>query len=301
MRNYVTSSLEVHLFFGRIMKEHSLFLMAGFPSSEKELISRADWFRQEFEKALEMAVQLADGRISEDVLHFGEVVTDFTEIAECQTQRLSGIPIDMDITRAEEKLRGGMWDNFCRQTVMQVNNLNRRILSLLNGLIPFKEMALQKVLSCSLYSANYPLLLEHIIREVKLYRQFVSELVQKGRLPEQNMREVELFWNQIMMEHAQFIRGLLDPTECTLMETADGFADDYCRLLEAARHQDSCACGGRMDNSLELTEKYQAFKSAGVKGITGCDIRSLIIPLLADHVLREANHYLRLLKTGDRW
>ena len=300
MRNYVTSSLEVHLFFGRIMKEHSLFLMAGFPSSEKELISRADWFRQEFEKALEMAVQLADGRISEDVLHFGEVVTDFTEIAECQTQRLSGIPIDMDITRAEEKLRGGMWDNFCRHTVMQVNNLNRRILSLLNGLIPFKEMALQKVLSCSLYSANYPLLLEHIIREAKLYRQFVSELVQKGRLPEQNMREVELFWNQIMMEHAQFIRGLLDPTECTLMETADGFADDYCRLLEAARHQDSCACGGRMDNSLELTEKYQAFKSAGVKGITGCDIRSLIIPLLADHVLREANHYLRLLKTEGR-
>ena len=300
MRNYVTSSLEVHLFFGRIMKEHSLFLMAGFPSSEKELISRADWFRQEFEKSLEMAVQLADGRISEDMLHFGEVVTDFTEIAECQTQRLSGIPIDMDITRAEEKLRGGMWDNFCRQTVMQVNNLNRRILSLLNGLIPFKEMALQKVLSCSLYSANYPLLLEHIIREAKLYRQFVSELVQKGRLPEQNMREVELFWNQIMMEHAQFIRGLLDPTECTLMETADGFADDYCRLLEAARHQDSCACGGRMDNSLELTEKYQAFKSAGVKGITGCDIRSLIIPLLADHVLREANHYLRLLKTEGR-
>ncbi len=300
MRNYVTSSLEVHLFFGRIMKEHSLFLMAGFPSSEKELISRADWFRQEFEKALEMAVQLADGRISEDVLHFGEVVTDFTEIAECQTQRLSGIPIDMDITRAEEKLRGGMWDNFCRQTVMQVNNLNRRILSLLNGLIPFKEMALQKVLSCSLYSANYPLLLEHIIREAKLYRQFVSELVQKGRLPEQNMREVELFWNQIMMEHAQFIRGLLDPTECILMETADGFADDYCRLLEAARLQDSCACGGRMDNSLELTEKYQAFKSAGVKGITGCDIRSLIIPLLADHVLREANHYLRLLKTEGR-
>ena len=300
MRNYVTSSLEVHLFFGRIMKEHSLFLMAGFPSSEKELISRADWFRQEFEKTLEMAVQLAGGRISEDVLHFGEVVTDFTEIAECQTQRLSGIPIDMDITRAEEKLRGGMWDNFCRQTVMQVNNLNRRILSLLNGLIPFKEMALQKVLSCSLYSANYPLLLEHIIREAKLYRQFVSELVQKGRLPEQNMREVELFWNQIMMEHAQFIRGLLDPTECTLMETADGFADDYCRLLEAARHQDSCACGGRMDNSLELTEKYQAFKSAGVKGITGCDIRSLIIPLLADHVLREANHYLRLLKTEGR-
>lgn len=52
---------------------------------------------------------------------------------------------------------------------MQVNNLNRRILSLLNGLIPFKEMIFQKVLYCSLYSTNYPLLLEHIIREANHY------------------------------------------------------------------------------------------------------------------------------------
>ena len=28
--DYVVSSLELHLFFGRIMKEHSLFLRAGF-------------------------------------------------------------------------------------------------------------------------------------------------------------------------------------------------------------------------------------------------------------------------------
>ena len=31
-------------------------------------------------------------------------------------------------------------------------------------------------------------------------------------------------------------------------------------------------------------------------GINDCKIKSLILPLLADHVLREANHYLRILK-----
>ncbi|MGN0508140.1 MAG: DUF2935 domain-containing protein, partial [Ruminococcus sp.] len=41
---------------------------------------------------------------------------------------------------------------------------------------------------------------------------------------------------------------------------------------------------------------FKEFKKAGVQGITGCKIRSLILPLLADHVLREANHYIRLLK-----
>ena len=47
--------------------------------------------------------------------------------------------------------------------------------------------------------------------------------------------------------------------------------------------------------SKELTEEYQKFKTAGTEGILGCKIRSIILPLLADHLLREANHYLRLL------
>lgn len=53
---------------------------------------------------------------------------------------------------------------------------------------------------------------------------------------------------------------------------------------------------GLTRKTLETTERYRDFKAAGTKGITGCDIRSSILPLLADHVLREANHYLRILK-----
>lgn len=102
-----------------------------------------------------------------------------------------------------------------------------------------------------------------------------------------------------MMEHAQFIRGLLDPTECELMETADGFAEDYCRLLKEARQQDRKAMNALTERTLQTTKKYQQFKTAGTEGITGCEIRSVILPLLADHVLREANHYLRILERAQ--
>lgn len=44
------------------------------------------------------------------------------------------------------------------------------------------------------------------------------------------------------------------------------------------------------------TIRFRDFKAAGTKGIEECKIRSLILPLLADHVLREANHYIRLLQ-----
>ena len=178
--------------------------------------------------------------------------------------------------------------------------LNKRMLCSLNGLISFKEEILRKVTACRLYTTNYPLLIEHIIREAKLYRRIIRELEQRGRVSATGIKEMEMFWNQIMMEHAEFIRGLLDPTENELIQAADGFAKDYKRLLEEARERDACAMEEVTAKTLRTTEKYQQFKTAGTEGITGCEIRSIILPLLADHVLREANHYLRLLEDVER-
>ncbi|MGN0266633.1 MAG: DUF2935 domain-containing protein [Lachnospiraceae bacterium] len=302
MKKYVTTSLETHLFFGRIMKEHALFLLAAFPTGEAEYGSRADWFRAQFEKALEQTVRLADGIAGEEVLCSGEVITEFTEKAEQQTRRLTKIPIDIRITQAEKKLHAGSGMCSDRRMMQQVKQLNRNVLCLLDRLIVFKEKILQEVTACSLYTANYPLLIEHMIREAKLYRQIITGLEEKGCMPSKGLKETERFWNRIMMEHALFIRGLLDPTECELIQTADTFAGDYCRLLEEARKQDCRAMDEWTKTTLETTEKYRDFKAAGTEGITGCSVRSVILPLLADHVLREANHYLRILKNegGNR-
>lgn len=300
MKEYVILSLETHLFFGRIMKEHSLFLLAGFPAKETAFIQRADQFREEFEDGLRRTVKLADGIVSESVLKSGEIVTEFTQRAECKTEDLTGIPIDENITEAEEQLRAGRRVMINREMVYQVRMLNRQMLRSLNGLIAFKEEVLREMTRCRLYTTNYPLLIEHILREAKMYRQMLSELEGRGRISVPDLRNQEIFWNQIMMEHAQFIRGLLDPTECELIETANEFAGDYCRLLEEAREQDRRAMNALTAKTLRTTKQYQQFKSAGTEGITGCEIRSVILPLLADHVLREANHYLRILEHAQK-
>ena len=145
-----------------------------------------------------------------------------------------------------------------------------------------------------MFTMNYPLLIEHIIREAKLYRKYLNMLEKDGDLNCHSMRDIECFWNQIMMEHALFIRGLLDPSENKLINTADESAKEFAELLRqcnSAQEQTLTA------SSLEKTIKLRDFKEAGTKGIQECKIRSVILPLIADHVLREANHYIRLLKT----
>lgn len=295
--NYVSLSLETHLFFGRIMKEHSLFLLAGFPAKNEDYIRKADWFRREFEEFLCEVVEISQNRIGRSVLESGEIVTEFTLGAERRTSFLTGIEIDSEITMAEKNLRTGRDCGRERIAIRRIRNLNQRALRLVNGLIAFKENILRNMMECRLLTFNYQLLIEHILREARLYRGMLMELERTGNISNRDMLWMERFWNQIMMEHALFIRGLLDPTEEELIMTADGFAEDYKELLEQAREKDCEVTKDLTERTLQITEKYRDFKAAGTKGITECEIAGLILPLLADHVLREANHYLRLLET----
>lgn len=298
MKDYAILSIETHLFFARIMKEHALFLEAGFPCCEKDWIEEAEFFRRSFEELLRDTLEIAEGNIREPILRSNELATEFTIPAEQRTEALSGISIDSRLTKMTRSLRcGRSFEENCslNRRVMQINERARK---LLNDLIHFKEHILCKVKEGRLYTASYPLLIEHIMREAKLYRDMTEQLLSNRRVSYQNFYETEVFWNQIMMEHAWFIRGLLDPSEAPLIETADQFSKEYALLLETARRQD-CRAGALTEKALQETLKYRDFKAAGTKGILDCRIASIILPLLADHVLREANHYIRVLETGQ--
>lgn len=287
-QDYVVDSLELHLFFARIMKEHSLFLKAGFTPPGAAFARESEMFLRRFEAILSRAISLSNHIVRRCVLDSGEAFTRFTDRAECQTQRLTGIAIDRQLTARAMCLTGSDFGaELCisPRLASQVRRLNRDALVQVEGLISLKERILKQVSSCCLFTVNYPLLIEHILREAKLYR---SRLRQLEGMKDCDCPEGcgdEEFWNRIMMEHALFIRGLLDPCEETLIASANGFAGDYRRLLE----------GSGRGGAEELTRKFRDFKVAGTEGIEECNIRSIILPLLADHVLREANHYLRIM------
>lgn len=290
---YVVKSLELHLFFSRIMKEHAFFLQAGFTPAATAFSERAAFFQKEFETLLRDSVMLAGSVVGKEVISSGEIVTEFTAWAEKQTEYFTGIPIDKEITNQTLCLKPGGIRRDLTQIQGRVRRLNRTALRLLSGLIDLKENILKCVLNCELFTLNYPLLIEHILREAKLYRRYVEILEREGDLSECTMKENECFWNQIMMEHAQFLRGLLDPCETELFCTADNFAKEYSRLLTSSRN---AAQNAQPGNSLAQTVRFRDFKTAAVQGIQQCKIRSVILPLLADHVLREANHYIRVLQ-----
>ena len=290
-REYITDSLELHLFFARIMKEHAFFLTVGLLPPQRELAREGETLLRRLEGVLSRAITLSDCVVRRRVLASGEVVTEFTDLAECQTGKFTGVPLDRSLTARTLALRGREEGGPPSPVlVRQVRQLNREALALVERLIRYKLRLLDLVNSCAVFTVNYPLLIQHILREARLYRSHLLRLEGLRGGSAQELRDSELFWDRIMMEHALFIRGLLDPAEEDLIAAADQFAGDYRRLLDTAADR---IVPDR--ETTALTEKFRDFKRSGVEGIEDCRIRSLILPLLADHVLREANHYLRLL------
>ena len=296
---YVMQSLELHLFWGRIMKEHLLFLEAGFAGKNTRLIKEAENYKVSFEKFLLEVVKLANGIVRESIIDSGEIFTEYTLEAEKKTKYYTGLEINCKITLMESHLQ-------CKNKKIAdvkisdcVKNLNCRAIKMLDKLICFKEKVLEEVISCKLFTSNYPMMLEHIIEEAKKYQQNIKDLENNIDIEQYKIKKVERYWNEIFMEHAMFIRGMLDPSEEKLINSADKFAKKFKELMKKTSDINEATSTTIVSDTLIETAKLIDFKKAATKGILGCEIKSIILPLLSDHVLREANHYLRILEVYE--
>lgn len=297
---FIRGSLDLHLFFGRIMKEHAFFLQAGFTEKNSSYIAYANKLRMELDKLLLDVVNLSNGVASPAVIQSGEIVTPHTIRAEEVSTHYTGILIPTNITKKELELKGGNHEINDPKLEKEVCLINERAICLVTELIEFKIDILNNVLSCKMFTLNYPLLIDHILREAKLYLSMIERLQSREDINiEREIYGQQLFWNRIMAEHAKFIRGLLDPTENELIKINNNFANEFddliLEVIEAINK--TLPIEEVTEDSLEATMRIRDFNIQATEGLVDCKIESIIIPLLGDHVLRESNHYLRLLKT----
>lgn len=295
---FIQKSLGLNLFFLRIMKEHSLILEAGIAPKNTELVEAAGEFRNGFNKLLNEAVRMADGNVSPTVLESEEIVTELTLQAEEKTEELSGIDIDMTLTKMEMLLRSGREDPGLEDAVRR---LNSQAIHLTRSLADFKTTVLNGVLNCKIFTYVLPTMIEHLREEADAYIECLEKL-QQGIDPhqEKHIMGAKAFWDHIMAEHAQFVAHLLDPSEVKLVQQANRFAERFFRLAREAEWIKSRGRFNRymrelMREEIRATRDIRNFKRTGEELILACQVRSIIIPLLADHILREANHFLAVM------
>jgi hypothetical protein len=297
--NFVRESLDLHLFMARIMREHAIFMKVGFLPKDVTYAEQAEQFKCQYDEILKETIMLSDCTASEDVLISGELVTDKTLGAETKTQQLTGVYIDSSLTVEELRISSDP-GTIPRDVFPLVQGLNQKVLALTSSFAEFKAMVLDQVLKCCLATNLFPSQYSHIYREALFYLKLINRL-ENNRFVNARVElfEQKVFWDEIMGEHAQIICHFLDPSEKELIRKAQDFVRQF-KVLE-----DKLKGEGIRAPQLEILrqENIQAtcalanFKSMGTDLLLGCQIKSLLSPLLTDHTLREAYYYLRVLKT----
>ena len=146
-----------------------------------------------------------------------------------------------------------------------------------------------------MFTMNYPSVIKHMTEEANHYIEMLEKLINTRTTEQQNsMLRHEVFWNERMMEHSNTMAGMLDPTEEALIKMARMFGEELKELTDESKR----ALMNRTDiaaltaGSIEATERLRNYKTSATAGLINCKIKSIILPLFSDHLLREANHYL---------
>ncbi|WP_058304144.1 DUF2935 domain-containing protein [Gorillibacterium timonense] len=190
-----------------------------------------------------------------------------------------------------------------------IKRFNQEVHTAVSHIWAFKRKILGLILTCQLPGANnFPLLVDHVSREANYFRNRLEELNQ-GRLeplPDAIIDE-NVFFLRIMADHAKFISHLLDPSERKLVDQANHFSDEFDQLLFQARDLDSMRpqsqtkplLGQFLDQNRVSVKALRDFKKTAKDLIEACRIKSIIHPLLADHVFREAQHFLEIIDSFE--
>lgn len=219
--------------------------------------------------------------------------TEFIEETQAFHQEFASLRVRADRVQNDKKFTELVNDSHC----------------LVKEFYIFKRKLLHKMLECKLGGWNFPLLLDHMSREAEYFRRLLDKgknnkvTVNGGSKAEENT-----FWLRIMADHAKFISHLLDPSEGNLIATANGFSAEFDSLFLQGRdfssmlhcYPEVAAFKRFIQDSRAATVRLRDFKRAAEEMIVECRLVGVIPALLADHVRREADHFLIMLTMMEK-
>jgi len=162
-------------------------------------------------------------------------------------------------------------------------SFNRPTIELVRRFLDLKLQMEKAQKAGRLKSLAWPTFFEHVALEGERFAKRLEKF-SAGKV-EYERNEVVDFWSRIMADHADFVAHLLDPEERALVQKAMQTAGAWREMKGGSKE--------KVDDSLD---SLIAFKKTAQAGVEAGQIKSIIHPLLADHVLREGLKFSDELK-----
>ena len=300
--SFVGQSLINNLFYMRTLRELCLALELTFYKNNNNLIEVCEGFRKRYEQLEEETIKLANNRIPSQILESNSFITDFTLNSELLTEKLFDVDINTNLTVDEINLVSNNNDLSINDEILtQIRNINTSTIEVTNNFIDFCRYILNSMKTSETFSYSYPLIYEYIINEAGLYVNDMERLQTGTQVDPIYVINFEYKFSNSMKQACQFIIGLSDPNQTSIITNADNYRKAFSNLMK--KYQDSKVSPDAQkvlnEEAINLVESFKIFLAKIIEGILNEDYYFIMNVLFFDNLLTEANYFLYLLQGSD--
>lgn len=274
----VATMLRENLFWSGIFRDHAAFIHDNLAPGQEQLIRWAHNFQQTFE------------RLNAEARAAGEQARVHGEAG---SYALTGRPAEAPLAA----LQGQELLHWEREAVQ----VSKTMMEALASLKQYKQTLLQGVLECKVKLALGPGLVNHMIIELEEAQRALSGVRESHPLPPAlEAIHHHLIWLPDAAGHAVAIQNRLDGVEQDLRMAAADFKHVFDGLhLRTLELYTMLRVAPRMIGAMKRLNRdamtkiktFRAFLGELREHTEGCELLGALMPLLADHMLREELYY----------
>jgi len=301
---YISQSLINHLFYLRTIREFCLNIQLSFYQNNQNIISIANDLGKRYEELGEEAIKLANGRIPNQILESNSFVTNYTLNTELLTEKLFDIDINTNLTTSESNLSGYNDTSqiiFDDNILNRISDLNNNAIVLTNNFIDFCKYLMENMINTNIFSYSYPLIYNYMIEKAGLYVSDLERLQQKNSADPTYIISFQYYFSNSMIKASQFILGLSDPNQTSIIMNADNYKKAFSNLMK--KYQETTLSPDTLkvlnEEAIGLVENFIIFLNKIIEGILNQNYYFIVEPIFFDNILTEAHYFLYLLKGAD--
>lgn len=298
---YIVQSLIDHLFYLRTLREFCLNIELAFYQNNQNIIETAHGLGKRYEELGVEAVQLAEGRIPNEIIKNGYFLTNYTLNCELLTEKLFNVDINTNITVDQSNLTG--FDNindlkFDEEILNKINTLNNNTIQLTRNFIDFCKDLRNSMKEGNLFSYSYPLIYTYMIEEAGLFASDLERIQEKNNADPTYIINFEYYFSDSMRQASQFILGFSDPDQASIIVNADNYKKAFASLMRKYQQSSSSPDALKVLNeeAIDLVRSFRSFLGKTIEGVLNNINYFIVEPVFLDNLLTEANYFLYLLQ-----
>ena len=295
---YVQQSLINNLFYLKTLHKFCLNIQLSFYQNNESYIEVAEGMAKRYEELREKLIPIANNRLPKEIIESDSFVTNYSLDCELLTEKLFGIDINTNLTTEEMNLEPGNDENISQELLDQIHQLNEDAIELTRNFIDFCKYLLDNMKQSNIFSYLYPLIYTYMIEEASLYANDLYRIQQRDSADPTFVVNYEYWFSTSMKQACQFIIGLSDPEQTSIITNADNYRKIFAEQMKRYKEGNITPEIQQLLNeeSIEQLQGFISFLTKIIEGILDQTYYFIIAPIFFDNLLTEAYYFLYLLK-----